>query len=63
MSLPDHSTCINDQPPIEQAIAKLLQAAEQAGLSADDLIQMLHSGVTLTEILTMLEQELNGQVQ
>jgi hypothetical protein len=44
-----------DSPsPVEQTIAKLALLAKEHGLSVDDLIEMLNSGVSMADLLRCL---------
>ena len=47
---------------MERAIAELIRFAAGVGLGGDDLIQMLDSGTSMSEIPTVLEQKSKGQV-
>ena len=42
-------------PTLERAVEKLVAAAEQIGLTVDDLIGFLQSGMSVAELLDYLE--------
>lgn len=46
-----------DRRHMERAIAELVKIAVQVGLSAEDLIQMLDSGVTIAQVLQIVEEK------
>ncbi len=52
-----------DRPRMERAIAELVRFAAGVGLSGSDLIQMLDSGMGMSEILSILEEKSMGRVQ
>jgi fructose-1,6-bisphosphatase/sedoheptulose 1,7-bisphosphatase-like protein len=52
-----------DRPRMERAIAELVRVAARVGVSDGDLLQMISSGVTVSEILRILEEKSHGQVQ
>jgi hypothetical protein len=45
-----------------EAIEKLVQAGEEVGLSVETLIQMLDGGVTLEELLDLIEARMAARV-
>ena len=45
-----------------EAIERLVQAGEKAGLSVEALIQMLDGGVTLEELLDLIEARITTRV-
>ena len=49
-----------DRPRIERAITELVRIAARVGVSGGDLIQMLNSGVSLAQILEILEVKSKG---
>jgi len=51
-----------DRPRMERAVAELIRFAAGVGLGGDDLVQMLDSGVSVPEILAILDQKSMGQV-
>lgn len=51
-----------DRPRMERAIAELVRFAAGVGLGGSDLIQMLDSGVSMSEILRILEEKSKKQV-
>ena len=52
-----------DRPRMERAIAELVRFAAGVGLGGGDLIQMLDSGMGMSEILSILEEKSKGRVQ
>jgi hypothetical protein len=52
-----------DRPRMERAIAELVRFAAGVGLGGGDLIQMLDSGMGMSEILSILEEKSMGRVQ
>ena len=50
-----------DRPRMERAIAELVRFAAGVGLGGGDLIQMLDSGVSIPEILGILEEKSKGR--
>jgi len=48
---------------MERAIGELVRFAAGVGLGSGDLIQMLDSGVTMSEILAILEEKSKRRVQ
>ena len=50
------------RPRIERAIAELVRVAASVGVSGDDLIHMLDSGVSLRQILEVLEVKSKGAI-
>ena len=52
-----------DRPRMERAIAELVRFAAGVGLGGSDLIQMLDSGMGMSEILSILEEKSKGRVQ
>jgi fructose-1,6-bisphosphatase/sedoheptulose 1,7-bisphosphatase-like protein len=52
-----------DRPRMERAIAELVRVAARVGVSDGDLLQMIGSGVTVSEILKILEEKSCGRVQ
>jgi hypothetical protein len=52
-----------DRPRMERAIAELVRFAVGVGVSGSDLIQMLDSGMGMSEILSILEEKSMGRVQ
>ena len=50
-------------PALESAVEKLVAAAEQIGLTADDLIALLQSGMSVPELLDYLEFKTGPQLQ
>jgi len=52
-----------DRPRMERAIAELVRFAAGVGLGGGDLIQMLDSGMGMSEILSVLEEKSMGRVQ
>jgi hypothetical protein len=50
-----------DRPRVERAIGELLRAATQVGISGVDLIGMLNRGVSVPEILSILEEKARGR--
>ena len=50
-------------PTIENTVAKLVLLAREAGLSLDDLAQMLNSGVTMDELLEIIDLKLTSPLQ
>jgi hypothetical protein len=51
-----------DRPRMERAVAELVRFAAGVGLDGSDLIQMLDSGVSISEILAILEEKSKWQV-
>jgi hypothetical protein len=51
-----------NSPPIESSVAKLVLLAKEAGLSIDDLAQMLDSGFTTRELLEIIALRLTSPV-
>jgi hypothetical protein len=49
-----------DRPRIERAITELVRIAARVGVSGGDLIQMLTSGVSMAQILEILEEKSKG---
>jgi hypothetical protein len=47
---------------VYEAIEKLVQAGEEVGLSVETLIQMLDGGVTLEELLDLIEARMAARV-
>lgn len=45
-----------------EAIERLVQAGEEVGLSVETLIQMLDGGVTLEELLDLMEARMAARV-
>jgi hypothetical protein len=56
-SVPSHV----DRPHVERAIGELLRFATQVGVSGDDLMHMLNAGVSISEILSILEEKAQGR--
>jgi len=52
-----------DRPRMERAIAELVRFAAGVGLGGGDLIQMLDSGMGMSEILSVLEEKSKRRVQ
>jgi hypothetical protein len=53
-----------DSPsPVEQTIAKLALLAKEHGLSVDDFIEMLNSGVSMADLLRGLTLKSVGSRQ
>ena len=50
-------------PALESAVEKLVAAAEQKGLTVDDLIGFLQSGMSVSELLDYLEYRTGPQLQ
>jgi hypothetical protein len=50
-----------DTPRVERAISELLRLATQVGISGSDLIAMLNRGVSIAEILSILEVKAQGR--
>jgi hypothetical protein len=50
-----------DRPRVERAIGELLRLASQVGISGVDLIGMLNRGVSVPEILSILEEKAQGR--
>ena len=50
-----------DRPRMERAVAELVRFAAGVGLGGGDLIQMLDSGVSIPEILGILEEKSKGR--
>lgn len=50
-----------DRPRVERAIGELLRFAAQVGISGVDLIGMLNRGVSVPEILSILEEKAQGR--
>ena len=51
----DESYPEGNAPTLESAVEKLVAAAEQIGLTVDDLIGFLQSGMSVAELLDYLE--------
>ena len=51
-----------DRPRMERAVAELVRFAAGVGLSGGDLIQMLDSGMGMSEILRILEEKAKRRV-
>ena len=51
-----------DRPRMERAIAELVRFAAGVGLGGGDLIQMLDSGMSMSEILRILEEKSKTRV-
>ena len=51
-----------DRPRMERAIAELVRFAAGVGLGGGDLIQMLDSGMGMSEILRILEEKSKRRV-
>jgi hypothetical protein len=47
---------------VYEAIERLVQAGEEVGLSVETLIQMLDGGVTLEELLDLIEARMAARV-
>ncbi|MBZ5705577.1 MAG: hypothetical protein LAN63_09495 [Acidobacteriia bacterium] len=47
---------------VYEAIERLAQAGEEVGLSVETLIQMLDGGVTLEELLDLIESKMASRV-
>ncbi len=54
--------CMLDRPRMERAIAELVRFAAGVGLGGQDLIHMLDSGISISEILRILEEKSKLQV-
>jgi len=52
-----------DRPRMERAIDELVRFAATAALSSDDLIQMLDGGMSVPEILRVVEEKSKRLVQ
>lgn len=52
-----------DRPSMERAIAELVRFAAGVGLGGGDLIQMLDSGISMSEILAILEEKSKRRIQ
>ena len=50
-------------PTLETSVEKLVAAAEQIGLTVDDLIEILQSGMSVAELLDYLEFKTRPQLQ
>lgn len=48
-------------PTLLRAIEKLAQAGERAGITVEDMIQILNAGVTVETLLNLLERRLTSQ--
>ncbi|HWY52977.1 MAG TPA: hypothetical protein VNZ03_00835 [Terriglobales bacterium] len=48
------------QPVLDRTIEKLAQAAEQAGLSIEDLIRILNAGVSVERLLDLIGRGLQA---
>ena len=67
MRHPDRNTVIKPEaeesmhePVLREAIEKLAQAGEQAGISVEDMIRILNAGVTMDRLLRFIELRLSG---
>lgn len=59
----DLGTISNDQAELlESACSKLLRAAASAGLDANDLLDLLGTGMTCRDLLDVVASQLNATV-
>ena len=54
--------CENEMLPIAAAVERLEHSAKQAGLSPDDLIDLLQNGMDLEHVISYVAAVLNRQV-
>jgi hypothetical protein len=48
------------QPVLAQAIEKLARVGEQAGITVEDMIQILNAGVSVETLLDLIERSLQA---
>jgi len=46
------------EKPILAAVTRLARVGEQAGMSVEEIIQLLESGVSMNAVLDLIEQQL-----
>jgi hypothetical protein len=51
------------QPPLAQAIERLALAGEQAGISVEEMIQILNAGVRVEALLDLIGRNLQASLE
>lgn len=51
--------CDSETMPIDAAVERLADTVARAGLSADDVLQLLHHGMNLDDVMSYVSAVLN----